>query len=129
MYRLGGTENAMKRLYQSTIGGIINFSASAILPLSKANAGQLEAIQMKAARTILGVPKCVRNHIVRQELGLQPLVVKIAETATGQVLRTITTETKLRRKLQSKWNRNRWFKQPQDKSYVLSPLKQNLEKN
>ena len=46
MYRLGGTVSAMKRLCQSTIGRIINYSASAIPPLSKANAGQLEAIHM-----------------------------------------------------------------------------------
>ena len=94
--------NAMKRLYQSTIGGKISSSASAILPLSKGNAGQLEAIKMTAARTILKMPKCVRNHTVTQELGPRSLVAKIAETATGQVLRTITTETKLRGKLQSK---------------------------
>ena len=107
----GGTVKATKLSYRSMIGGILDYSASTLLPMTKDKLSKLESIQLKAARIILGAPMCVIGHILRAELGLKTIETRLTEMATGQLLRTITTEKHLRKRMVGEQNNynNRWL--------------------
>ncbi|XP_064106916.1 uncharacterized protein LOC135215892 [Macrobrachium nipponense] len=89
---VGASVPMVKRLYTSMIRSIIDYSSSMLLPLRKSYIGILEIIQNKAARSIIGAPKSVRQEILRNEAGLHPIHHRIARTAIIQLYRSIMTD-------------------------------------
>ncbi|XP_068243765.1 uncharacterized protein [Palaemon carinicauda] len=89
---VGASVPMVKLLYTSMIRSIIDYSSSMLMPLRKSYIGILEIIQNKAARSILGAPKSVRQEILRNEACLKPINHRLAITAIIQLYRSIMTD-------------------------------------
>ncbi|XP_066960691.1 uncharacterized protein [Macrobrachium rosenbergii] len=92
MWLCGCNVPVVKRLYTSMIRSITDYSSSILLPLRKSYIGILEIIQNKAARSIMGAPKSVKQEILWNEAGLHPIHHRITRKAIIQLHWSIMTD-------------------------------------
>lgn len=79
--------------YKSVIRSIIDYAAPALFAFSDSQLRPLETVQNEAMRIILGCPKTAKIEIMRKELNLPGIAVRIREITCRTIARMITTST------------------------------------
>lgn len=88
---MGSSIPLLLKLCKSMIRSLVDYVVSALVNVGKTNTRKLEAIQNTATSIILRCPKTVNNKARRNELGLQPLQLRMQEMATMQLMRSTAT--------------------------------------
>ena len=95
----GSTVGMLKRAYISLVRSIIDYRASYFTGLTKKQFQDLEVLQNKALRIILGTPLCCNVEMMRLETCLPSIQKRIREVAAGQIFRTISDPYTLRARI------------------------------